>query len=308
MKGAPLSTIAKTVKSKMSDEEKAQHKKEYALLYELFLNFLKNIDGDSRDEILYALMELRADLAISHAFRGFGIDEDEALLLLKNLDDNNLTKQDKDKRDRLVAAVNNLIDFAVCEEYQVAKQVQNVYDVHVDYDENYDIDFNNPADMSDYDIICSLYNDTYASVENADIEYAMGIAYKWIQFGSAEYLTYWTMNDSKVRPWHLALQGYTAKRDDFPAWMIPPIEWHCRCFLISASGDDVLGNASELRNVSAKVPQKPSQIDDTFSESVAKCGRIFGKTHSYFQVKQKDKAFLQDCVTNIKTKYYGQAQ
>lgn len=305
MKGTPLSSIAKTVKAEMSDDEKAQHKKEYALLYELFLNFLKNIDSDNRDEILYALMELRADLAISHAFRGFGIDEDEALRLLKNLDDNNLTKQDKDKRDRLVAAVNNLIDFAVCEEYQVAQQAQNVYDVHVGYDEDYDIDFNNPADMSDYDVICDLYNDTYASVENADIEYAMGIAYKWIQFGSSEYLTYWTMNDNRVRPWHLALQGYTERRDDFPSWMIPPIEWHCRCFLMNTDGNEVVGKDGELKKVTNKIPQKPSQLDDVFSESVAKCGRIFGKSHSYFKVKASDKPFLQECVSNIKTKYYG---
>lgn len=289
----------------MSDDEKAQHKRGYAQLYELFTNFLKNIHSDNRDEILYALMELRADLAIYHAFKGFNIDEDEALLLLKNLDDNNLTQQDKDKRDRLVAAVNNLIDFAVCEEYQVAKQADYVYDTHIEYDEDYDIDFNDPADMADYDAICSLYNDNYASVENADIEYAMGIAYKWIQFGSSEYLTYWTMNDNRVRPWHLALQGYTEKRDDFPAWMIPPIEWHCRCFLINTEGNEVVGKAGDLKRVVGKTPQKPPQLDGVFSESVAKCGRIFGKTHSYFQVEAKDKSFLQDCVSNIKAKYYG---
>lgn len=289
----------------MSDDEKAQHKKEYALLYALFLNFLKNIHSDSRDEILYALMELRADLAISHAFRGFNIDEDEALRLLKNLDDNNLTKQDIDKRNRLVAAVDNLIEFAVCEEYQVAQQVDDIYDAHIEYDEDYDIDFNDPANMADYDAVCELYNDTYASVENADIEYAMGVASKWLQFGSEEYLTYWTMNDNKVRPWHLALQGYTDRRDDFPAWMIPPIEWHCRCFLINTEGVEVIGKTESFKKVVDKVPQKPSQLDDVFSESVAKCGRIFGKSHSYFQVKAKDKQFLQDCVTNIKSKYYG---
>ena len=292
----------------MSDEDKAQHDSEYQELLAIFINFLKNIHSDSRDEILYALMELRADLAISHAFRGFNIDEEEALMLLKTLDDNNLTQEDKDKRDRIVAAVNNLIDFAVCEEYQVSQKADELYQGHLDEDEGYDIDFNDPDELDDYLAICALYNDTYAAIENADIEYAMTIAYKWVHTSATEYLTYWTMNDSKVRPWHLALQGYTAKRDDFPAWMIPPIEWNCRCFLISASGEEVLGNASDLRKVSAKVPQKPSQIDETFSESVAKCGRIFGKSHSYFQVKEKDKVFLQDCVTNIKSKYYGDTQ
>lgn len=290
----------------MSDEEQARHDSEYQALLAIFINFLKNIYSEERDEILYSLMELRADLAISHAFRGFNIDEEEALMLLKNLDDNNLTQEDKDKRDRIVAAVNNLIEFAVCEEYQVAAKTDKLYQSHVEKDEEYDIDFNNPEDADDYMAICSLYNDTYAKVENADIEYAMTIAYKWIHTAANEYLTYWTMNDNKVRPWHLALQGYTARRDDFPAWMIPPIEWHCRCFLIAASGEEVTAQASDVKRVTAKVPQKPNHLDDVFSESVCKCGRIFSASHSYFQVTEKDKAFLQSCVTNIKAKYYDQ--
>lgn len=289
----------------MSDEEKAEHKKEYEELLALFILFLKNINSDSHDEALYALMELRADLAISHAFAGFEIDEDEALTLLKNLNDNNLTQQDKDKRDRLIAAVNNLIDFAVCEEYQVAQKAEELYEDNIEDDEDYDIDYNDPEDIDDYYDICALYNDTYAAVENGDIEYAMGIAHKWISIATTEYLTYWTMNDNKVRPWHLELQGYTAKRDDFPAWMIPPIEYNCRCFLITSSGEEVVGKANELKMVKAKMPQKPSQLDDVFSESVAKCGRIFGPSHSYFQVKEADKEFLQTCVDNIKAKYYG---
>lgn len=289
----------------MSDDEKAQHESEYKELLAVFTNFLKNIDSDNRDEILYALMELRADLAISHAFKGFNIDPEEALMLLKNLEDSNLTKEDKDKRDRIVAAVNNLIEFAVCEEYQVAQKTEDLYQSHVEEDENYEIDYNDPDDIDDYLAICTLYNSTYAAVENADIEYAMSVAYKWIHTAANEYLTYWTMNDNKVRPWHLALQGYTARRDDFPAWMIPPIEWHCRCFLMAASGEEVSGKALDIKRVSAKAPEKPSQIDGVFSESVCKCGRIFGKSHTYFNVAKKDKSFLQECVANIKKKYYG---
>lgn len=289
----------------MSDDEQARHDKEYNELLALFINFLKNIHSDTREEVLYALMELRADLAISHAFRGFDIDADEALMLLKNLDDNNLTQEDKDKRDRIVAAVDNLIEFAVCEEYQVAKRADGVYQSNLDEDENYEIDFNNPDDIDDYTAICALFNDTYASVENADIEYAMSVAYKWIHIAANDYLTYWTMNDNKVRPWHLALQGYTAKRDEFPAWMIPPIEWHCRCYLISSSGEEATAKLSDIKKVYGKVPTKPSQIDGVFSESVAKCGRIFSKSHSYFIVDNGDKDFLAECVTNIKSKYHG---
>lgn len=287
----------------MTDEDKSQHDSEYQKLLALFMAFLKNINSDDRDEILYALMELRADLAINHAFKGFDIDVDEALLLLKTLDDNNLTKEDKDKRDRIVAAVDNLIDFAVCEEYQVSQKAQEIYNSH---DDGYEIDFNDPDDIGDYTDICALYNDIYAAVENGDIEYAMSVASKWIHLPGNEYLTYWTMNDGKVRPWHLALQGYTARRDDFPSWMIPPIEWNCRCFLISsADADETNVEASIAHKVIAKIPNKPKQIGDVFSESVAKCGKIFGQSHPYFIVNENDTEFLKTCVKNLKTKYYG---
>lgn len=289
----------------MSKEEQADHDKEYKALLAIFLNFLKNINSDNRDEILLSLMDLRAELAIHHAFKGFDIDVDEALMLLKNKNDKNLTKEDKDKRDRIIAAVNNLIEFAVCEEYQVAKKSTEVYQSHKENDNDYDIDFNDPEDIEEYNDICSLYNDTYAAVENADIEYAMLVANRWIHMGGNELLTYWTMNDNKVRPWHLALQGYTARQDDFPSWMIPPIEWNCRCFLISASEGETLAKNVNVNKIYSKSPIKPKQLDGVFSESVAKCGRIFSKSHSYFSVNKNDIQFLKDCVTTIKSKYHG---
>lgn len=293
----------------MSDDEKSQHEKEYQELFALFVNFLKNIHTGSREEALYALSELRADLAISHAFKGFNIDEEEALLLLRNLNDDNLTQLDKDTRNRLIAAVNNIIEFAVCEEYQVAQKADEIYQHNLEEleeeEEEYDIDFNDPEETDEYYAMFGLYNDTYAAVENGDIEYAMGIAYNWIRTAATEYLTYWTMNDAKVRPWHMELQGYTARRDEFPAWMIPPIEYHCRCYLISQSGEEVDGKAENIRKVKAKVPQKPKWLSDVYSESVATCGRIFGASHPYFQVDEKDKDMLNGFVEQIKSKYYA---
>lgn len=293
-----------------SDDDKAQHKKEFEALTALFVNFLKNIHSDSREEAEYALMELRADLIINHAYDGFQIDEEEALQLLKNIDDNSLTKEDKEKRDRLVAAVENLIMFAVCEEYHVAEKATSLYHSRVDADEDYDIDFNDPDDIEGYDDINALYNDAYALVENGDVAYAMGVARMWLGFGSDELLTYWTMNDAKVRPWHMALQGYTARRDEFPSWMIPPIEYNCRCFLISSdSADEVWNKGVELRRVMGKAPQKPKQLKNSvYSESVAKCGKIFGDAHPYFTINDSDKEFLDKCVKRIKSKYYGQKE
>ena len=269
----------------------------------VFVNLLKNMTNrTSREEILGELMDLRAEYAIYHAIDGFKMDIDEALLLLKNTKDDNLTKEDIEKRDRLVAMVDNLVEFAVCEEYQMYKEVlkenPNIYDE--------EIDFNDEDSMADYYGICQKYNNTYAAVENEDISYAMGIAYIWLHCSSETYLTYMTQNDDRVRPWHYELQGFTAKPNDFPSWMIPPIEWGCRCFLMSENGD-IVAKKDKIKDVRAsfEVPEKPSQLDNIFSESVAKCGRIFSKAHPYFKVAKADKAKLKEYADNIKKQYYG---
>jgi hypothetical protein len=108
-----------------------------------------------------------------------------------------------------------------------------------------------------------------------------------------------------VRPWHFALQGFTARKSDFPEWMIPPIEWGCRCFLESDDGW-VFAKDNKLKEVMAmKTQKKPKELDDVFSESVAKCGRIFGKSHPYFKVDKKDVKTLKRIAKNIKSLYYG---
>lgn len=287
----------------LTEEEKNKNQKESEALLLLFISLLKNMTNrTSREEILGEIMKLRAQYAIGHGLEGFNMDLEEALQLLKNTDDNTLTKEDIDKRDRLVAMVDNLIEFAVCEEYQMYEDVLE-YDPDI-YDE--ELDFDDEELLLPYYAICNKYNSTYAAVENADIMYAMSIAYSWIHYSSNTYLTYMTQNDDRVRPWHYALQGFTERRDDFPSWMIPPIEWGCRCFLMSEGGD-IVANNNKIKNVRATfdVPEKPKELDNIFSESVAKCGRIFGKSHPYFKVAKADKDKLKEYVDGIKKQYYG---
>lgn len=296
IKGSCTSKLSECIRAAMSDEEKAQHESEYKALLALFIALLKNMNSDSKEEALYALAELRAELAINHVLKGLNLDVDEALMLLQNIDDENLTQQDKDIRDRVIAAVNNLIDFAVCEEYQL-------YDEAAEMIGDNDIDFNS-EDFEEIEALCEKYNDIYAAIENSDIEYAGSIAAWWVKVASMDYVVYWTQNDAKVRPWHMALQGYAAPRDEFPAWMIPPIEWNCRCFLTTIDmGPMAKVNIGSVKN--AIKAKKPEQCSDVFSESLAKCGRIFGPSHSYFSVKEQDKEMLQGFVERIKAKWYG---
>lgn len=279
----------------MTEEQKAQHDSEYQSLLALFMTLINSYKNDNKEEALYALSELRTELTFNHVLRGLGIDFDEAMALLKNSEDHNLTQQDKDKKERLIAAIMNLIDFSVCEEYQL-------YDEVSDFIGNDDIEVNS----DEYDellALCQKYNDNYAAVENADIEYAGLMAAMWLKMSANDYLVYWTQNDMKVRPWHMALQGYAAPRDEFPSWMIPPIEYNCRCFLESLEISSVAGQIHHKIVGSAKLVKKPKQLGEVYNESLAKCGRIFGPAHSYFSVKESDKEMLKGFVLRLREKY-----
>lgn len=279
----------------MTEEQKARHDSEYQSLLALFITLLSSFKSDSKEEALYALSELRTEIAFSYVLRGLGVDVDEAMMLLRNSDYSNLTQSDKDKRERLVAAIKNLIDFSVCEEYQL-------YDEVSDFIGDSEIDFNSD-EYEELLLLCQKYNDNYAAVENSDIEYSGVVAALWLRMSAKDYLVYWTQNDAKVRPWHMALQGYAAPRDEFPSWMIPPIEYHCRCFLESLEIGSIAGHLHKIIG-SAKTLKKPKQLSDVYSESLATCGRIFGPSHSYFNIKESDKEMLQGFVSRLREKYY----
>jgi hypothetical protein len=279
----------------MTTEQQARHDSEYQSLQALFIALLRSLRDGNTEESLYALCELKTDLAFKHVLDGLGVGYDEAIILIQNANDDNLTQHDKDLRDRLIAAIQNLIDFSVCEEYQL-------YDEAVEMLGDGELDFNS-EDYEDLLAICEKYNDTYASIENSDIEYAGKIAAMWIRMSANDYAVYWTQNDAKVRPWHMALQGYAAPRDEFPSWMIPPIEYNCRCFLEILEVASVNGKLHQFKG-SAKDIEKPQKINNVYSESLAKCGRIFGPSHNYFTVRESDKEMLQNFVTKLKEKYY----
>lgn len=283
----------------MTEEQQAEHDSDYQSLVALFIQLLKSLRNENKDEALYALSELRTEIAFKHVVKGLGIEVDNAIQLLKNSEDENLTQQEKDLIDRLTAAILNLIDFSVCEEYQL-------YDEVLDMVGDTDIDFNS----DEYDellAVCKKYNDQYSAIENSDIEYAGIVAAMWMKMSTTDYAVYWTQNDTKVRPWHMALQGYAAPRDEFPSWMIPPIEYNCRCFLEILEVPRADAKLSQIKG-SAKDLVKPKQLNSVYSESLAKCGRIFGPTHSYFSVKEKDTEMLMGFVSRLREKYYVSAE
>lgn len=280
----------------MTDEEKEKREDEYKKLLALFLALLRNLHNEQMIESLYMLSAQRAEYIIIHALDGFGMTVEDAVQLLKSRNDNTLTQFDRDRIDRIVAAVDNLIEFAVAEEYQLWLKTNEIA-------EDDDIDDDTPL-FSEAISMCEKYNKTYALVEDEDARYSMAMAAWWISVSRNEYLIYMTQGDDRVRPWHAALEGFTARRDEFPSWMIPPIEWGCRCFLLTMSGDYV-ANSVDLRNVVAEMPEKPAQFDATFNDSICKCGRIFGEAHPYFKIKEEHLSMLEGFVERIKEQWYG---
>lgn len=245
---------------------------------------------DERWELLEAMMELRAEFAINHAIKGFGMDIEKALELIRNKN-NGLSRLEREQRDILVAAIDNLIDFAVAQEFQMSQHLPN------------DFDYNDQTDIDECEDIFWRYNHTYAKIENEDIEYAMQIAAAWSIHTNSTVFTYMTQGDERVRPWHLALEGISHPKSSFPAWLIPPIEHGCRCYLVEESSD-VLNKISDISKVVCQNDEMPDFVNPVFKESVAKGGRIFSEAHSYFIIPKKYKKKLRHISHTIKSKWF----
>lgn len=289
----------------LSEEEKNKNQKEYEQLLAAFMAILKNYpNAEKRNEAIEDLMGLRAKFAIERGIRAYGMTPTAAYELIKK-DNDELSEKKREKKMVITALIDNMIEFAVCEEYQLLQELPSVNE-NVNLDDE-GLDWEDEEFAAPYKERCKKYNNTFAAVENSDVEYAMKLALIWLSYRKGVYLTYWTQNDHRVRPWHLALQGFTASKEEFPSWMIPPIEWACRCYLVEDTEARGAAN-SALKYVQAAAdnePEKPEQLDGIFKESVCKGGRVFSDEHPYFDVSDDDIGWLEGFVKNIREEYYG---
>ena len=208
------------------------------------------------------------------------MDFDEALSILRN-HNNFTTERDKQQHEILVAAIDNLIDFAAAEEMKMISELPEEF---------------NEECLLDYETICEQYNLTYAEVENEQVLFAAKMAAWWMAVNAESVITYMTQGDERVRPWHLSLEGVSYRKSEFPAELIPPIEWGCRCYLIA--------NGFAAVRASLSIDKCRSMVDPVFRESLATGGRIFTDAHRYFDVPLPE--FAQKIVKRIKSKFYEQ--
>lgn len=232
------------------------------------------------------LMRLRTNILVLNVLQGLNITVEKATAVLKEEKDSELKKI-------LLAAIENLSHFAVAEEYQMASELDS-YD---DEDDEEDEDLKDKFNLS----IFKKYNETWGDIENKDVIWAGVMARKFMSYRDETILIYATQGDERVRPWHRDLEGLAYPKESFPEWLIPPIEWGCRCYLIdedvSKYGWEEVENAMRRYNVDMEMPD---WVDPVFKESLAKGGRIFSEDHKYFKINDKDADKLAKIAKRIK--------
>lgn len=259
------------------DQQKEQAKKEYMLILTAFRHLVNSLENSAEAwQAMEEIITLRTASLYSRILEGLKIDFDTALGLLRNHNDFT-TLQEKEQRDILVAAIENLVDFAAAEQYAM---MNDTWETAGD------------ADSEDYEKICEKYNLTYAETENEQALYAASIAGWWINQSSDALITYMTQGDERVRESHQALEGLTFPKNAFPSSLIPPIDWRCRCYL--DSNGDYVQAAIETDHI--------REVNPVFSESLAKKGRIFSESHTYFTSAFRENRKIQTIIQKLKNK------
>ena len=234
-------------------------RREYAMILDAFRRLIYNWEHSAeRRDIIEEIITLRASFLCDRALTGLRIDFDRALDLLRGHNDF-ISERERQQRDLLIAALENLVDFAVAEEFTMLRELPE-----------------EPVEdrMEEYEALCERYNLTYAEVENDQVAYAAGVAAWWLTVDAQTVVTFNTQGDERVRAWHLSHEGVCYPKHAFPAELIPPLEWGCRCYLTAEGFGAVSGVvlSEQLRR----------HVDPIFRESLATGGRIFSAAHPYF--------------------------
>ncbi len=254
-------------------------RREYDVIHAAFVRLLDRWDNSAESlEAITDIITHRAAFLVERVLSGMSLDFDQALTLLLGHNDFT-TAADRRKRDSLVAAIENLVDFAAAQQYTMLMELPEELD---------------ETCRGDYEHICERYNLVWAARENEDVRYAAAMAAWWITIADETILTYMTQGDEKVRPWHEELEGLSYPKSAFPAELIPPIEYNCRCYLVAEGYGAVMGSLPQ----EALVPK----VHPVFRESLCTGGRIFSGDHPYFSRPLPPK--LQKVVRNIKQKFY----
>ncbi len=253
-------------------------RKEFLVILAAFRRFLSTYENSAESwETMEEIIALRAAFLIDRALTGLQIDFDEALDLLRN-HNTFVSEKERQQRDVLVAAIDNLVDFAAAEEMEMMGALPTGH---------------TPEDMEECLLICRKYNETFARRENDDVLYAATVAAWWLNIPDENWITFMTQGDERVRAWHLSHEGLTYRKSEFPPELIPPLEWGCRCYL-----------SDGFSSVTASLPSSATAypVHPVFRESLATAGRIFSGAHPYFKTALRPE--IETIKRRIKTKFH----
>ena len=252
---------------------------QYEVLLSMFQRLIDGINGGTLDLImLQDIIDRRSFFMFGYCADSFGLDIYEAIDIVKERNEGVLNPYEKERRKCLIAAMDNLIDFAIAAETQMYMDMENGED-------------------DDPESTFLLYNKTYAKVENNDIGFAAGIASSFISMPEHSTLMFMTQGDDRVRDSHRALEGLSFPKYAFPEWLIPPIDWRCRCYLVESYESPTFTHFERYED------KIENAVNPVFRESLATGGRIFGADHPYFTIDISLKNQVYDLSSNIKGKY-----
>lgn len=174
--------------------------------------------------------------------------------------------------------------------FSAAKTFQEVYEIQqkVFDDEGFKIGFSEFKEQAE-----TIWNDFNEDWLKTEMNTAFGqaqAAEQWQEFEAQKeilpYLTFKTVGDDRVREDHQALDGICLPVDD-PFWdeNTTPLEWNCRCIIISGSEDNTTPE-SEVKDKLSKI-----DINEDFRFNPGKEHIAFKDTHPYFDVPEKYQEF-----------------
>ena len=129
----------------------------------------------------------------------------------------------------------------------------------------------------------AVFNVNYLETEWNTAEATAQTTDLYNQFGEYDFIQVSTVHDSKVRPWHARLDGFTAPKS-WAGWrrLCPPFDWGCRCTLIPG----VAAKAREAANVGGLLDE--ARVPKYFQRNPAITKVIYKDDHPYFHDSFKD--------------------
>ena len=247
------------------EENKTQ---QYELILRAFEDALELVANKEEDlwYVIEVLSEIRARYLFSIVADEMMLSYEYAIKLVYEYISKNGNEAENQRAMVLASAMENLVDFAVYQQYNMI----------INLPENIDLD------DEDVEMIFERYNLRYAKVEDDTVEQAAKMAFIWSVLDSDTVMQYTTQRDERVRYEHAALDGIKYKKSEFPAELIPPIDYNCRCFLVE-TGETGAGS-EQMGNLTYWAPY----VNKIFSESLATGGKVFNDYHPYFDVEDDE--------------------